>query len=245
VRKPSFAPGASREADHREARRQQAVLGEAHQRRHQLALGEVAGGAEDHSAHELRAVFEQILPLGISFTIVGMIWHAHYLFFRRYGLRDGWSAFLNGVLMFLVLLFAYPMKLLFGMLCEALFGFGSRVPIREIFDAEFPLLIVYSLGFAAIYLVIALLYRHAWAQRDRLALDEFECAITRQYHQSSWILAGFGLLSATLAAVLPDRLQGIAGWLYFGIGPAMGVHAWRWGVRRARLRAAHPGSAVA
>jgi hypothetical protein len=190
------APGAAREADHREARRQQAVLGEAHQRRHQLALGEVAGGAEDHE-------------------------HA------------------------LVLLFAYPMKLLFGMLCEALFGFGSRVPIREIFDAEFPLLIVYSLGFAAIYLVIALLYRHAWAQRDRLALDEFECAITRQYHQSSWILAGFGLLSATLAAVLPDRLQGIAGWLYFGIGPAMGVHAWRWGVRRARLRAAHPGSAVA
>ncbi len=194
---------------------------------------------------QLRAVFEQILPLGISFTIVGMIWHAHYLFFRRYGLRDGWSAFLNGVLMFLVLLFAYPMKLLFGMLCEVLFGFGSRVPIREIFDAEFPLLIVYSLGFAAIYLVIALLYRHAWAQRDRLALDEFECAITRQYHQSSWILAGFGLLSATLAAVLPDRLQGIAGWLYFGIGPAMGVHAWRCGVRRARLRAARSDSAVA
>ncbi len=187
---------------------------------------------------ELRAVFEQFLPLLISFSIIGMIWHAHYLFFRRYGLRDGWSAFLNAALMFLVLLFAYPLKLLFAVICQALFGFGSKLAVSEVFDVEFPILVVYSIGFASIYVVVALLYRHAWRLRDRLELDELELAVTRQYQQSSWILVGFGAMSALLAAVLPDRFVPLAGWMYFGLGPTVGIHAWRWGVRRERLRAA-------
>lgn len=205
-----------------------------------IALVMLADGAPAKLS-ELRAVFEQFLPLLISFAILGMIWHAHYLFFRRYGLRDGISALLNAALLFLVLLFAYPLKLLFAVICQGLFGAGSRLPLREVFDESFPILVVYSAGFAAIFLVIALLYRRAWSLRDRLELDELERGVTRQYLQSSFILVGFGSVSALLAFLLPDRLQPLAGWMYFGIGPVIGVHAWRWGVRREALRAAAAG----
>ncbi len=202
-----------------------------------IALVMLADGAPTKLS-ELRAVFEQFLPLLISFAILGMIWHAHYLFFRRYGLRDGISALLNAALLFLVLLFAYPLKLLFAVICQGLFGLGSRLPLREVFDESFPILLVYSAGFAAIFLVIALLYRRAWSLRDQLELDEIERAGTRQYLQSSFIFVGFGSVSALLAFFLPDRLQPLAGWMYFGIGPVIGVHAWRWGVRREALRTA-------
>ncbi|MBI5850984.1 MAG: DUF1211 domain-containing protein [Planctomycetes bacterium] len=205
-----------------------------------IALVMLADGAPTKLS-ELRAVFEQFLPLLISFAILGMIWHAHYLFFRRYGLRDGVSAILNAALLFLVLLFAYPLKLLFAVICQGLFGVGSRLPLREVFDESFPILVIYSAGFAAIFLVIALLYRRAWSLRDRLDLDELERGVTRQYLQSSWIFVGFGAVSALLAFLLPDRLQPLAGWMYFGIGPVIGVHAWRWGVRREALRAAATG----
>ncbi|MFO1054135.1 MAG: TMEM175 family protein [Planctomycetota bacterium] len=191
-----------------------------------------------HRFSELRAVFVQVVPLLISFVIIAMIWHAHYLFFRRYGLRDGVCALLNAALMFLVLLFAYPLKLLFGLICSVVFGFGSPIPVEQIDDVPFPILTVYSLGLASIYTVIALLYRHAYRQSDALELDRLERFVTRQYEVGSWIMVGFGLVSAMLTLVLPPPGQAIAGWMYFGIGPVLGVYSARCGRERHALREA-------
>lgn len=202
-----------------------------------LALVMLSGGVPTRIS-ELRAAFEQIVPFVASFAVIAMFWHAHYLFFRRYGLRDGWSAFLNAVLLFLVLLFAYPLKLLFALVSQALLGIGAAFPLRELVDDDFPIMPVYSLGFGAIYVVLALMYRHAWKLRDELELDALERGVTRQYIESSMIMIAFALVSTTLALVLPGRLVQFAGWIFFGIGPAMGVHAWRWGVRRERMRIA-------
>lgn len=185
---------------------------------------------------ELRATFQQIVPFAICFSIIGMIWHGHYLFFRRYGLRDGHAALLNAVLLFLVLLFAYPLKLLFGLVSQLMFGVGAPRPLPELLDDDFPMLQAYSAGFGAIYLVFVLLYRHAYRQRAALELDEIERGITRQYEQAAWCMVAFAVASILLATFLPPHLRSLGGWVYFGIGPAMFVLQWRWAVWRARMR---------
>lgn len=191
-----------------------------------IALGLVMlSGSVPTRVSELRQVFEQIVPLTVCFVIIAMLWHAHYLFFRRYGLRDGPSAFLSAIYLFLVLLFAYPLKLLFGLISEAVLGFGGPHPVREILDDRFPILPLYSLGFGAIYLVLAMLYHRAWSLREALQLDPRERSVTRQYIQSSWIMVGFATTSIILAYVLPLRWSSFAGWVYCGIGPAMAIHA--------------------
>jgi uncharacterized membrane protein len=203
-----------------------------------IALGLVMlSGVVPKRVSELRMVFEQILPLTVSFAIIAMLWHAHYLFFRRYGLRDGLSALLSAVYLFLVLLFAYPLKLLFGLISQAMFGFGSPLTVREILDDSFPILPVYSAGFGAIYFVLGMLYRRAWSLREELALDELERSVTRQYIQSSWIMVGFALASIVLAYTLPPRWTSFAGWVFFGIGPVMAIHATRGAKARERMRA--------
>ena len=44
--------------------------------------------------------------------MVSWIWHQHNLFFRRYGLQDAWTTFLNCVLLFVVLFYVFPLKFL-------------------------------------------------------------------------------------------------------------------------------------
>ena len=72
------------------------------------------------------------------------VWYDHYRFFRRYGLADGITTTLTGVLLFLVLFYVYPMKFLFTMLFDQLFG---DAPANVIEPGQVPLLmLVYGAG---------------------------------------------------------------------------------------------------
>ena len=52
------------------------------------------------------------VPFALMFAMVCWIWYEHNLFFRRYGLQDPWTVFLNCVLLFVVLFYVYPLKFL-------------------------------------------------------------------------------------------------------------------------------------
>jgi uncharacterized membrane protein len=53
-----------------------------------------------------------LLPFALMFAMVCWIWYEHNIFFRRYGLQDPWTVFLNSVLLFVVLFYVYPLKFL-------------------------------------------------------------------------------------------------------------------------------------
>src|SRR4029078_3921755 len=59
---------------------------------------------------DLEKLVRGALPFGLMFAMVCWIWYEHNLFFRRYGLQDGWTVFLNCVLLFVVLFYVYPLK---------------------------------------------------------------------------------------------------------------------------------------
>ncbi|MEM7679198.1 MAG: TMEM175 family protein, partial [Myxococcota bacterium] len=74
--------------------------------RDELAVAVVHGGLHGRSDPQLSRV-----ATGICFATVFMIWNAHYTFFRRYDMLDGWTVFLNSCLLFIVLLSPTPSNL--------------------------------------------------------------------------------------------------------------------------------------
>ncbi len=106
-----------------------------------------------------------------SFAIIAMFWWAHAVWSRRYGLQDGISVLLSLVLVFLVLVYVYPLRMLFS----SFFGwvshgwFPTSFQIRGITDLLW-MFVVYAIAWSTLGLVIVALYRHAWTLRDQLQL---------------------------------------------------------------------------
>ena len=80
---------------------------------------------------ELQKLMQGFIAFGISFTLLVMIWHSHYTFFRQYALQDTKIIVLNSVLLFVVLFYIYPLKFLFTFLINQLWGPELR-PISDI-----------------------------------------------------------------------------------------------------------------
>lgn len=167
---------------------------------------------------ELVASLRGFVAFGISFTFLLQIWWVHNNFFRRYGLQDPATMVINAVLLFVVMFYVYPMKFMFTALAS-LFGLhgGEAVVLRR--SEIGPLMVVYGLGFIAVFACFALLYLHAWRRRDELGLDILEAADSLYWSRHYLIFAGVGVLSVILALLGIGVRYGLPGWLYFLIGP--------------------------
>src|ERR1700733_16327564 len=65
------------------------------------------------SFDELFETMKGFVSFGVCFALLFLIWNNQNIFFRRYGMVDAYITFLNGVLLFLVLIYTYPLKFLF------------------------------------------------------------------------------------------------------------------------------------
>jgi hypothetical protein len=137
----------------------------------------------------------------VCFAMLAMVWNSHYKFSRRYSLDDGTTRFLTCVLLFIVLVYVYPLKFLFNLsINDMIFGNSTAVPVIK--EGDLPMLLaIYGVGFAGVYLVLTLLYLHAWQLRDALELSEIEKLDTRFgiYRLSSVVV--LGLIAAGLALI--------------------------------------------
>ncbi len=189
---------------------------------------------------EVPRTFEQLLHamkgfLGFAFCFVMLlgVWEKHYRFFRRFGLQDGWTIVLNGLVLFVVVFYVYPLKFLSTLMFA---GFVDEPGGASMRAEDSPLLLViYGCGFAAIFALYAALYFHAYRRRSELSMSVLEAALTRNEIRRNGLMVGLGLVSVSMAELLPARLAGLAGYAYFGTGI---IEAWH-GVAAGRLRRAH------
>ncbi|MCL4811935.1 MAG: DUF1211 domain-containing protein [Vicinamibacteraceae bacterium] len=194
---------------------------------------------EDFAA--LRATLGGFFAFAVTFTVVVWIWVEHYVMFRKFGLDDGTTIFLNAVLLFLVLFYVYPLKFVFANLVPQITGIGR--PVRGAGFAGLTLgearalMVVYSGGFVAVFGVFALLYRHAFRRRHSLGLDALGVFDARAGLRRHLISVGMGMLSVLLALLLPGRWLWLSGAIYFLMGPAHGFYGWRMGRARDALAA--------
>jgi hypothetical protein len=170
------------------------------------------------SFNDLAATMRGFPAFAICFLFLALIWNGHYKFCRRYGLDDGASRFLTCVLLFLVLFYVYPLKFLFNLsVTGLLLGAG---PLVSMSGAQMSsLLMIYGLGFAAVYAALALLYVHAYRLRESLELNELEKFDTRYIIARLFVLAAFGVIAAGLAQI--SALRNWSSFVYLAIFPVL------------------------
>ena len=167
-----------------------------------------------HTFNQLLAAMSGFIPFAISFAILAQVWWVHHNFFRRYGLQDGKTIFLNLLLLFVVLFYVYPLKFLFSFMFEEATGHnGITLPNGQfepfIEPSQSPLLmIIYGLGYATVFLIFALLYVHALRMKAELELNRMEIYDTQTSIIENAMMAFIGILSAAVAAILPTRMSG-------------------------------------
>jgi hypothetical protein len=173
-------------------------------------------------------------PFALTFAMVCWIWYEHNVFFRRYGLQDPWTIFLNSVLLFVVLFFVYPLRFLAQQIVALISGgqpdFGSGA-----FESRW-LMVMYSTGVVLIFGCFLLLYRHA---RRRAGPEGFtpEGRILLDYgRQAHAISMGIGLVSIAIVLVRADWSV-YAGLVYCLMGPFHAWNGYRRGAALATLRA--------
>jgi len=172
---------------------------------------------------ELIANLRGFIAFGLTFAMLVLIWAAHNGFFRRYGLQDTRTVILNSVLLFVVLFYVYPLKFLFTVFVNQFLGVGPEPEKRAAMiqgrgDLS-SLMMIYGLGFVAVFACLALLYAHAWGSRDKLDLDAVERVDVRIWCRHYLIFVAVGLLSIGLAAAHVGLRFGLPGFAYVLLGP--------------------------
>ena len=185
---------------------------------------------------ELKLFMEDFIPFAGAITLLVLIWYQHYLFFIRYGLRDGKTVAVNTLLLFLVLFYVYPLKFLFKILYSIyrnLFT-GNSEAMRELFTVILPgeeshqLMVIYGFGATAVFLVLALLYFMALRKRVELELNAEEEHATRTSMQLNLVLSSVPIISSIIAGfqlfgTKSFIVSGFAYMLYFIVMPIFGV----------------------
>jgi uncharacterized membrane protein len=184
------------------------------------------------SFEELLTTMRGFFAFGISFLLLVMIWNEQHRFFRNYGLDDIWTITLNGMLLFIVLFYVYPLKFLFTLIFSDQI-YGAHKSPFTIEQSQFPMLMmIYALGFMAIYSLFFLMYLHASRKSVKLGLspvEKFDCH-SGMHRILIMVSVGFG--SFITAFLLHNDKAGLAGYIYFLIGPAIGIYF----TRRNRIR---------
>jgi hypothetical protein len=158
----------------------------------------VVSSAVPHTFDQLRTILLGFYPFAICFGLFIFIWLAHFNFFRRYGLHDAATMWINFALLFTVLVYIYPLKFLFT--------FAAGNTSSGVFSTPYQqrdLVIIYGAGFAAVQLCFAALYGNAWRKRRPLGLSPLETTLTLSNFWNYIGTASVGLICCLLAALLP------------------------------------------
>jgi hypothetical protein len=192
---------------------------------------------------ELMQTMRGFGAFAISFTLLFIVWYNQYKFFRRYGLTDNLTMLLNGVLLFVVIFYVYPLKFVFTLIVNQFTGGGAEIRLPngtvehmiDNADQMSKLMLIFGAGYVAVFGVFVLLYWHAYRKRALLDLDELEIFDTRTDIQESSLNVGIGTLSMGVASLGGGRLAGLAGMTYMLCPVLLTIHGTIMGKRRKNL----------
>ncbi len=150
---------------------------------------------------------QNVFPFAIAITLIIRIWLQHVRFYYFYGIKDNFVLFLNVVMLFLILIYVYPLKFLFNVLTKIgmtlIFQVGE--PIGDIMSNTLSgsdgtgLMAIFGIGGFLIYGIYALLYHHAYRFKSDLKLTVKEQFITKTEYYRNLIKSLVPLLSAAFA----------------------------------------------
>ncbi len=178
---------------------------------------------------------KDIISFGLCVTLIMVIWYQHYVFFLRYGLQNLGTLVLNTFLVFLILVYVYPLKFLFKVIISLYTALitGDQEMIQQLFSEVIPLedsrylMVIYGLGVALIFSTLGLMYRQAYRHRASLDLNPYETYQTIVSIRTNALMSIVPLLSVviSLAGFFGQFNFLAAGLIYMLYPPVMIIHS--------------------
>lgn len=152
---------------------------------------------------ELLLSLSGVVGFAICFMLLMFIWHDQYLFFRRYGLQDTRTIAYNSMLIFVLLVYVYPLKFLFTYLTQ-----GNDVIVNGETLHRFTngnqvgsLMIIYSTGYIVINLLFVMMHKQVLKKTEQLKLSRLEIFNTNTFIFVYVGMMGIGVVSILLAII--------------------------------------------
>lgn len=187
-----------------------------------LTLLVISFDAVPQSFDELMIALRAVPAFLFGFCILAMFWIAHRNWSMRFGLDTTFSTLVSLALIFILLVYVYPLRAMATAAVSAVTNgwLPTEFYIDDVSKVR-GLFAIYGVGFFVSNLCLVLLNWHALRRADSLALMPEERLLT-WYEILAWSIVGSsGLASLILAVALPDRLVGLAGWIYMGLAVIM------------------------
>ncbi len=188
----------------------------------------VVGGGDSVPTNyqDFIAAMKQVPAFAVSFANVMFFWYAHYRWSRRYGLEDMPSTLLSLLLVFVVLVYVYPLKAVYsGAIMWFSGGFFPSAFSMSAFEDLRAMFVIFGVGYAAMSALIALLDLHAFRLAEKLELSEQERfdTMTAVAVWAAGVVIAFG--SIAIAVTAPLELVFLAGIFYASFGVVMPILA--------------------
>jgi uncharacterized membrane protein len=160
----------------------------------------------------LKEQLPSFISFGVSFFVMIALWKLHYNFFRRTNYIDNWIITYNTVFLFMILVYIFPLKSLASSII-----LKTRMTIVELSE----LFLLYSIGFALIFLCLVLMYKRAH-KKD----TENQNRVTLLFYKRHFfIFVLVGLFSAILAYFEIGITFGLPGIIYSILGILCFLHS--------------------
>lgn len=183
----------------------------------------ISGDQIPTSVSMLTDALKQVPSYAASFALIMQFWVNHADWSRRFGIEETYSDRLSLILVFILLIFVYPLKMVFA----SLFSVVSQgyFPIRFAIDTEVDVPVLFqtfAIGFGSMALILFLLFSRAVSLGKRLDFSEAEISYAK-YKQLMWAMViVFSIISLILTAVIPARPEsgawlGMPGFVFFGL----------------------------
>jgi len=175
----------------------------------------ISVGDIPHTYDELIMALKATPSFLACFSAIMLFWAGHRKWSRRFGLEDKKTLLYSFALIFVMLVYVYPLRLMFSALFYWISSgwLPSEFIINDV-SQMLGLFVIYGIGFSAMSISMALLYRHALLIGPDLLLSSLESLIIKLELKIWLILAGTGLLSAMFALVFPPKIAVWAGFAY-------------------------------
>ncbi|HWA33946.1 MAG TPA: TMEM175 family protein [Cyclobacteriaceae bacterium] len=157
---------------------------------------------------QIKRFVYDLIPFVFCIAVILAIWHQHFVFFFRYGLRNGKIVALNSIFLVIVLFYVYPLKFLARLILypialltdnQALIQeFSGVIEWKDVGD----LMIIYGLGYAGVFFTLMLMYRYALKMADQLELSEIEKFDTEVSVKTNMLMGIIPLISVMVAWIL-------------------------------------------
>ena len=165
-----------------------------------IAIGHVPASVGD-----LVQALRGVPAFAASFFVIARFWQSHRHWSRRYGIEDDYGTRLSLALVFIVLVYVYPLRMVAELTLAGISGgvlAESPIEITSIAELR-TLYAVFGIGYTLTATLFLLLHRHALARADALALSASERIRTETLcARWRWVII-VALASTLLGLVLP------------------------------------------